>query len=100
MGGFRAGERHDTILRVEAGDYDSCARERCCGAALGEQRGDCGDGRYGALQNVFHLSKPNLDIEISSANLSIWRSVSQSRHNILPVVSELSLGGMPHEWTF
>lgn len=40
----------------------------------------------GALQDVFHLDKPNLDIEISFANLSIWRSVSQSRY---PVISEL-----------
>lgn len=55
---------------------------------------------FGALQNVFHLNKPNLDIDISSAKLSIWTSVAQSRPSILPVISELILGALSHEWTF
>lgn len=48
----------------------------------------------GALQHVFRLNKPNLDIEISSAKLSICSSVSQRRPSILPVISELILGAM------
>lgn len=55
---------------------------------------------FGALQNGFHLNKPDLDIDISSAKLSIWTSVSQSRPSILPVISELILGAVSHEWTF
>lgn len=53
----------------------------------------------GAHQDVFHLDKPNLDIKISFANLSIWRSVSQSRPRTLPVISEFILGAMSYEWT-
>ena len=55
---------------------------------------------FGAFQNVFHLNKPNLDIDISSAKLNIWTSVSQSRASTLPVISELILGAPSHEWTF
>lgn len=54
----------------------------------------------GALHNVFHLNKPSLDAEISSAKLSICRSVSQSRSSIRPVMPELILGAKPYEWTF
>lgn len=54
----------------------------------------------GALPNVLHLNKPNLDIAISSANLSMWKGVSPRRPRILSVISELILGVMSREWTF
>lgn len=55
---------------------------------------------FGALPNVFHLNTPSLDIEISSANLSMWKRVSPSRPSVLSEISELILGVTSHEWTF
>lgn len=82
------------------GGYDTHVRdtEGLCQESNGgdcERMADCG-----ALQNVFHLKKPNLDTVISSAKSSLGRSISQSRSNRLPVTSELLLGAVSHAWTF
>lgn len=94
-GGFGRGEMWPGF---KGGSWEtgSWVRGRCWRAVLGE----CKDGRFGALQNMFYLHKLNLDTEISFEKLSIWRSVSQSRPRILAVMSELILGAMAQGWAF